>query len=345
MYEKLGLVEESDLEKYRKKLGLQKGIDLAEIDLDDVDAMLEIGAQKQITGNGDPLINPKKKQTRIQKLKKDFDREEFKKIVGDIQTEKVKLSEMDEDERAQYQEEKLKLKEVFRDEDVKHFPLIVKASTAGCLETLLQETDKLVKGIYRINVIDYSVGPITEGDLNNAHQTGAVILGFDVPCTPVVQRSAESSGVCVKQHKLIYKFVEDIENFVQDVKKEIQEEQGLSTNIDIVGTALVSQLFKVKDPKSKVPKMIVVAGSRVTFGDLERKLKYRVVRGEKMLQDNLKLHSMKKLQLDVTKVEKGHECGLALENFEGELQTGDFIECYKESEGKVTKFNRRPGVY
>ena len=100
MYEKLGLVEESDLEKYRKKLGLQKGIDLAEIDLDDVDAMLEIGAQKQITGNGDPLINPKKKQSRIQKLKKDFDREEFKKIVGDIQTEKVKLSEMDEEERA-----------------------------------------------------------------------------------------------------------------------------------------------------------------------------------------------------------------------------------------------------
>lgn len=85
-----------------------------------------------------------------------------------------------------YQEEKLKLKEVFRDEDVKHFPLIIKASTAGTLETLLQETDKLIKGIYRVNVIDYSVGPITEGDLNNAHQTGAVILGFDVHCTPVV---------------------------------------------------------------------------------------------------------------------------------------------------------------
>jgi hypothetical protein len=43
MYEKLGLVEESDLEKYRKKLGLKKGIDLTEIDLDDVDAMLEAG--------------------------------------------------------------------------------------------------------------------------------------------------------------------------------------------------------------------------------------------------------------------------------------------------------------
>lgn len=76
---------------------------------------------------------------------------------------------MDDDEKKKYQDEKLKLKEVFRDEDVEHFPLIIKASTAGTLETLLQETDKLIQGIYRINVIDYSVGPITEGDLNNAH--------------------------------------------------------------------------------------------------------------------------------------------------------------------------------
>ena len=44
---------------------------------------------------------------------------------------------MDEEEREKYKEEKLKLKEVFRDEDVKHFPIIIKASTAGTLETLL----------------------------------------------------------------------------------------------------------------------------------------------------------------------------------------------------------------
>lgn len=47
------------------------------------------------------------------------------------------MEEMDEDELAKYKEDKLKLKEVFRDEDVKHFPIIIKASTAGCLETLL----------------------------------------------------------------------------------------------------------------------------------------------------------------------------------------------------------------
>ena len=54
---------------------------------------------------------------------------------------------------------------------------------------------------------------------------------------------------------------------------------------------------------------------------------------------------MKKLQLDVTKVEKGQECGVAFENFEGDLQPGDVIECYKNTEGKVTKFNKKAGVH
>lgn len=93
---------------------------------------------------------------------------------------------MDEDEKLKYNEEKLKMKEIFRDEEVKHFPLIIKASTAGALETLLKETEKFVKGIYRINIIDYGVGPITEGDMQNARSSGAVILGFDVPASPVV---------------------------------------------------------------------------------------------------------------------------------------------------------------
>jgi Translation-initiation factor 2 len=168
MYEKLGLVEENDLERYRKKLGIKKGVDLTSMDVEDVDSILEKGSQN-LSQAVSASANPKKKQTYMQKKKLDYDREEFKKIIGDLKEEKEKLEIMDEEERKQYQEEKLKLKEVFRDEDVKHYPIIIKASTAGVLETLLKETDKFIKGIYRVNVIDYSVGPITEGDLSNAH--------------------------------------------------------------------------------------------------------------------------------------------------------------------------------
>jgi hypothetical protein len=65
MYEKLGLVEESDLERYRKKLGIRKGVDLTEIDLENVDAILEASAQAGHGTNNqkDPNSNPRKKQT------------------------------------------------------------------------------------------------------------------------------------------------------------------------------------------------------------------------------------------------------------------------------------------
>jgi translation initiation factor IF-2 len=63
----------------------------------------------------------------------------------------------------------MKLKEVYRDEDVKHYPVILKASSAGTLETLLTEAEKVVgQNNYRISIIDYSVGPVTEGDMTNA---------------------------------------------------------------------------------------------------------------------------------------------------------------------------------
>jgi translation initiation factor IF-2 len=88
-----------------------------------------------------------------------------------------------------------------------------------------------------------------------------------------------------------------------------------------------------------------VAGCRIASGELEKKLKYRLNREGKIVQENLKIRSMKKIQLDVTSLTKGDECGLSFENFEGDLIQGDLIECYKESDVKMTKFNRKYGIF
>lgn len=40
MYEKMGLIEESDIEKYRKKLGLKKGVDLIGKDIEEIEELL-----------------------------------------------------------------------------------------------------------------------------------------------------------------------------------------------------------------------------------------------------------------------------------------------------------------
>ena len=110
---------------------------------------------------------------------------------------------------------------------------------------------------------------------------------------------ADPSKVTVKLHKLIYKYLEDIDNFVHDANKEIQLEQGQGMEVHVLGSAKVAQLFKAKGVRSHPNKHTQVAGSKVQNGSIQRKHRFRVVRDEIVLADNLKLSSLKKFSNDV----------------------------------------------
>jgi translation initiation factor IF-2 len=107
---------------------------------------------------------------------------------------------------------------------------------------------------------------------------------------------------------------------------------------------------KATNTSHQIPKkQLTVAGIRVTHGDLERKLKFRILRNGKVIYDDLKVHSMRKLQEDVTKADKGQECGISFEpkdkNHPLHIQEGDLVESYREIELKEErKFNKNPGI-
>ena len=103
---------------------------------------------------------------------------------------------------------------MFRTDDAGQFntfyPLIVKANQAGVLETILEQADKILKGHYQVSIADSGLGSITEADIANAQGMNAHIIGFDVTCTPGIERQLADSGIVVRLHKLIYKFQEDL---------------------------------------------------------------------------------------------------------------------------------------
>ena len=80
LYEKLGLIEETDIEKYRKKFGIKKGIDLTQVDLEDVDSILE---QSALLKGEEPGAS-KKKRSGLKIAKEKFDKEEFKKVIAEF---------------------------------------------------------------------------------------------------------------------------------------------------------------------------------------------------------------------------------------------------------------------
>lgn len=115
------------------------------------------------------------------------------------------------------QREKAKIQEMFRDDSTGYQPIIIKASQAGALETLMQEADQIIGDQFKIQIVSTGVGPLTEKDLNEASQIGAIIFGFDISAAPNLLTRLEGADVSVHLHKLIYKFQEDLENLVHDV--------------------------------------------------------------------------------------------------------------------------------
>ncbi len=93
--------------------------------------------------------------------------------------------------------------------------------------------------------------------------------------------------------------------------------------------------------------MLEVAGVWVSKGELVKRLKFRVIRNGTVLQDDLKVHSFRKLKENITHADKGMEVGLTFENFAHHpFQVDDIIECYKDKPLKESvAFSPKPGVF
>uniref|UniRef100_A0A9J8ASC6 Translation initiation factor IF-2, mitochondrial n=1 Tax=Cyprinus carpio carpio TaxID=630221 RepID=A0A9J8ASC6_CYPCA len=103
------------------------------------------------------------------------------------------------------------------------------------------------------------------------------------------------------------------------------------------GEASVLATFDVTVGKKKIP----VAGCRVQKGQLDKKMKFRLIRGRNILWEG-SVTTLKHLKDDVLTVKTGMECGLSLDNEELEYKPGDEIICYSESEIKQ-KISWDPG--
>jgi translation initiation factor IF-2 len=98
-------------------------------------------------------------------------------------------------------------------------------------------------------------------------------------------------------------------------QKDLQKDSN-GQDLEIYGEAIVSQIFHVTEdgPKKGSPKRhIQVAGCRVQDGHVLMDHKYRIIRNDICIIEDLKPHSLKRFKKDVGKVEKGMECGIAFE--------------------------------
>jgi len=190
--------------------------------------------------------------------------------------------------------------------DEKKLNIILKADTQGTLEAVLGSLPSGIK------VISAWVGNINESDILLAKSSGAVIVGFNVKASSAGEKLAESEGVEIKTHTIIYELLEDLKEKASSFLKPLVSEE-------ILGQAKIIAEFTVKNQR--------IAGCRVEEGEINKKESLHVKREGKIV-GNCWIISMKTGREDVQQVKKGEEFGAVLsEAFD--FKVGDVLISYR----------------
>jgi translation initiation factor IF-2 len=170
--------------------------------------------------------------------------------------------------------------------------------------------EKLYKEKVKLKIVHEAVGDISASDIMLASTTGAMILGFNAYTGPKEASLADSLGVQIRNYRVIYDMIEEMQRMMEGVLEPIVKEV-------VIGKAEVRKLFKIS-------KVGIVAGCYVQEGRVRRGERARVLRGAEVLHEG-KILSLRRFKDDVTEVAQGFECGLRVEGFE-EYREGDLIE-------------------
>ncbi|XP_004300100.1 PREDICTED: translation initiation factor IF-2, mitochondrial-like [Fragaria vesca subsp. vesca] len=201
-------------------------------------------------------------------------------------------------------------------------PIIVKGDVQGTVQAVTDALGSLNSPQVFVNVVHVGVGPLSQSDVDLAQACGACIIGFNIKAPPSsISLAAARANIKIMQHRVIYRLLEDIGNFI------VEKAPG-TTETKVAGEAEVLSIFELKGrSKSKGPD-VKIAGCRVVDGFVTKSATLRLLRsGEVVFEGSCE--SLKREKQDVDMVKKGSECGLVIQNCY-DFQVGDMVQCLQQ---------------
>jgi translation initiation factor IF-2 len=196
---------------------------------------------------------------------------------------------------------------------VQDLNIVLKGDVDGSVEAAVSELQKIQHPEVGVRVIHQGVGGITEGDINLAVASSALVVGFNVRPNAEARALADREGVEIRTYRVIYRLTEDIEQALVGMLKPITTEET-------VGEAEVRQLFRVS-------RLGTIAGCYVTNGVVRRSSQVRVIRDGTVIYET-SIAQLKRFKDDVREVEEGFECGILLQGF-NDVKEGDILEMFE----------------
>lgn len=209
---------------------------------------------------------------------------------------------------------KLTLDELYakiKEGQIKELNIIIKADVQGSVEAIKEALERITHPEVKVKVIHASVGGINETDVNLAAASNAILIGFNVRPEPKAMVTAEKEGVDIRFYNVIYDAVDDVKKALEGLLEPTLKEK-------VIGRAEVRKTYNISW-------LGTVAGCYVLEGTIQRSSD-----GIRVIRDNIvvyqgKIASLKVLKDDVREVQKGHECGILIENF-NDVKVGDILE-------------------
>ncbi|MBI3522378.1 MAG: translation initiation factor IF-2 [Chloroflexi bacterium] len=193
----------------------------------------------------------------------------------------------------------------------KELKLVLKADVQGSLEAIKGALVKIEQTEVALKVIHEAVGDISESDVTLAAASGAVVIGFNNKVDVPAKRAAEQSTVDIRQYKVIYELLDD----VQKALTGMLEPELVET---VIGHAEVRAIFTANKT--------TIAGCMVVDGAMRRGAQARLLRGGSAAYDGT-IGTLRRVKDDVREVAAGLECGIVLEGH-NDVVVGDLIEAY-----------------
>ncbi len=196
--------------------------------------------------------------------------------------------------------------------NVTEFNLVLNADVQGSVQPLVQSLEDLGVDEVNVKVIHAAVGAITESDVQLAAAGNAVIIAFNVGSEQGAVRLAAQEKVEIREYRIIYNIIEDVEKAVQGLLEPIYEERD-DARVE------VRQIFRVSRRNS-------IAGCYVREGTVTRGSRARVLRNGQVIHQGV-IESLKRESDDAREVAAGLECGIMVSNFDAFIE-GDEIVTY-----------------
>jgi translation initiation factor IF-2 len=201
---------------------------------------------------------------------------------------------------------------------VKELNIVFKADVQGSVEPIKSSLERLQTDEVQINLVHAGTGNVTETDVMLAVASKGLVVAFNTGIESGAQRMADAEGVDIRNYKIIYDLVDDVEKALKGMLEPVIVEV-------IDGHAEVREIFSGG-------KKGAVAGSYVLDGKIKRGASVRVKRGSKVVVETV-IGSLRRFKDDVKDVAAGYECGITIEKFD-QFQVGDIFECYSREKTK-----------